>query len=433
MALKFRYEERMIFIVLILIITDITIFLDVPILRQTLAFLCFTIIPGLLVLHVLKLNKIDFLKKFILSIGLSLAFLIFFGLFINQLSLYVGVSEPLSTSVLVISFTILLILLSLIAYIINKSDSDIFYVSDVGKYLESGRLYSPMLASILFPFLAVFGTYLMNTQKNNIILMIMLFLIPLYIVLVVHLRNRIPKITYPVALYMISISLVLMHSLTSNYLNGRDVQMEYYTFRLVAESLYWSMDNYQYILNATLSTSLLPTIYWALLGINQILVYKVVYQLIWAVVPLICYILFSKYVNELYAFLASIFFISQMPFIFGLQSALRSELGILFFALAILILFDDVCGKLQKKILFIVFISGMIVSHYAVSYISLIVLTLYFLFIEIFTKHFKMKYRINARIILLIFALIYLWYSQITSSHFSNLVNFFENTVKLWA
>ena len=123
----------------------------------------------------------------------------------------------------------------------------------------------------------------------------MLFLIPIYVAVIVYLRNRIPKITYPIAIWMISLSLLLMHGLTSHYIIGRDVHEEFYTFRIVSDNLLWSMSNYRSIETACLSISLLPTVYKSLLDINGQYIYKLVYQLIFSVTPLVSYILFKKY------------------------------------------------------------------------------------------------------------------------------------------
>ena len=91
-------------IIAILIVTDLAILLNIPFIRQILGFLFLTILLGLLILQVLKLNKIDFLEKFILTWGLSLSFLMFFGLLINNLSLSLGYETPLATIPLLISF-----------------------------------------------------------------------------------------------------------------------------------------------------------------------------------------------------------------------------------------------------------------------------------------------------------------------------------------
>lgn len=432
--MKFGAKEWLALLLSILLLTDITIFLNIPILRQVLAFLCFTTVPGLLILHILKLNEIEFLKKFVLSIGLSIAFLMFVGLLLNQLYLAVGFSKPLSTSSLVISFTIILTILSFIAYKRNKEDLDLSGVSNIRFDLKKNQFISPLLFPIIFPFLAVFGTYLMNTEGNNIILMVMLFLIPAYIVFVVYLRNRIPKITYPIAILAIGTALLLMHGLTSHYLNGTDVHVEYYAFRVVGYNLHWSMSNYPHVLTACLGTSLLPAIYWSLMDINQLYIYKLVYQIICALTPLVCYVIFKKYVNESYAFLAAFFFMAQMSFISGLQSAIRTELAILFFALAMMLFFDDEIDKLKKRILFILFMFAVIVSHYTTCYIFFFMILAFWLVTNAMQmprkNPFKFKYSVTAASVSIFFAMIFFWYSQVTVTAFDTLTSYVSNTFR---
>ena len=97
MVSKFGPKEWFAFIITLLLLTDLTIILNIPFLRQILGFLFLTILPGLLILQILKLNKIEFLEKFILMWGLSISFLMLFGLLINNLSLNLGYETPLST------------------------------------------------------------------------------------------------------------------------------------------------------------------------------------------------------------------------------------------------------------------------------------------------------------------------------------------------
>jgi uncharacterized membrane protein len=417
-------------LIVVILFVDLIIFLDIPFLRQIFAFLCFTTIPGFLIIQILKLTKIEFLKKIVLSVGLSIAFLLFFGLFINQLYLAIGLFKPLSTNSLAISFTVILTILSFIAYKRNKDDFNLSDILNVKFDIKKDQLISPYIFPIIFPFLAIFGTYLMNATANNMILVVMLFLIPIYVVLIVWLRNKIPKTTYPVAIYTIALALLLMHGLTSNYVNGRDVHMEYYAFRVVAINGYWSMSNFHHVLTACLSTSLLPTIYWSLLSINKLYIYKVIYQMIWAVTPLVCYIIFKKYVGELHAFLASLFFIFQMSFIFGLQSAMRTELAIFFVALAMMVFFDDKIDKPSKKLFFLIFIFSVIISHYSTAYVFFIIFVLFWLvtgLLKNFSK-FKFKYPITGTVLFLFFSVIFMWYSQITDIAFTQGVRFVRET-----
>ena len=360
-------------LVAIIVLADLVILLNIPLLRQILGFLCFTIIPGLLILHILKLNKIEFLKKFVLSIGLSVSFLIFAGLLVN--SFYPLILKPLSLEPILISFNVILIVLAFIAYRRNKNDFDITDVFNFKLDLR-GRLASPLIFPIIFPFMAVFGTHLMNTEGNNIILLAMLSLIPAYVVAVVILRDKVPEATYPVAIWMIGMSLLLMHGLTSYHLMGRDVHIEFYCFRLALSDFHWDISQYYNGYNACLSVTILPMIYHTLSNINSEYIFKMFFGLIGSITPLGVYIISKKYIGKRYAFFASLLLIFQLAFIYSMQSSTRQEIATLFFVLAILILFDVEVDKLSKKILFLIFMFSVVVSHYTTAYIFFILMAM---------------------------------------------------------
>jgi uncharacterized membrane protein len=50
----------------LIFLTDLAILLNIPFLRQVLGFLFLTILPGLLIFQILKLNKTDSTEKFVL-------------------------------------------------------------------------------------------------------------------------------------------------------------------------------------------------------------------------------------------------------------------------------------------------------------------------------------------------------------------------------
>ena len=413
----------------ILIVTDLTILLNIPFLRQILGFLCFTIIPGILILHILRLNKIEFLKKFVLSVGLSVAFLMFAGLLVN--SFYPVILKPLSLMPILISFNIILIVLAFVAYERNKNDFDIKDVLNFKLDLKN-KLTSPLIFPVLFPFMAVFGTYLMNTQGNNIILLAMLFLIPLYVVAIVFLKDKIHEATYPVAIWMIGISLLLMHGLTSYHLMGRDVHTEFYCFRLTLSNFHWDISKYYNSYNACLSVTILPMVYHTLSNIDDEYIFKLFFGLIGSITPLVIYIISKKYIGKRYAFFASLLIIFQLAFIYSMQSSTKQEIATLFFVLAILFLFDVEVDKLNKKILLLIFMFSVVVSHYTTAYIFFILMAMILLTLSsrsFFTTEKASKF-ITVGITVLFFIMIFFWYSQVTQVPFNAGVNFFEQTFK---
>ena len=103
--------------------------LNIPFLRQIIGFIFLTILPGLLILQILKLNKMGLTEKFVLSVGLGVSFLMFFGLLVNNLSLYFGYETPLATIPLLISFNLAFIGLAIIGYVINAEPIFSFPIS----------------------------------------------------------------------------------------------------------------------------------------------------------------------------------------------------------------------------------------------------------------------------------------------------------------
>ncbi len=416
-------------LIAIIVLADLVILLNIPLLRQILGFLCFTTVPGLLILHILKFNKIEFLKKFVLSVGLSVAFLMFAGLLVN--SFYPLILKPLSLDPILISFNVILLILIFIAYKRNRNDFDVKDVFNFKLDLK-GKLASPLIFPIIFPFMSVFGTYLMNTQGNNIILLAMLFLIPAYVVAVVYLRERIPDATYPVAVWMIGMSLLLMHGLTSYHLMGRDVHTEFYCFRLALSNFHWDISKYYNSCNACLSVTILPMVYHTLSNINGEYIFKLFFGLIGSITPLGIYIISKKYIGKRYAFFASLLLIFQLAFIYSMQSSTKQEIATLFFVLAILVLFDVEVDKLSKKILFLIFMFSVVVSHYATAYIFFILMAMILLTLSsrsFFTTEKASKF-ITAGITVLFFSVIFFWYSQVTQAPFNSGVNFFEQTFR---
>lgn len=421
-------------LIAIVILTDIMILLNVPLLRQILGFLCFTIIPGILIIHILKLDKIEFLKKFVLSIGLSITFLMFAGLFVN--SFYPIISKPLSLPPVFISFNILLMVLAFIAYKRNKDNFDTKDVFNFKIDLKD-KLTSPLIFSLLFPFMAIFGTYLMNTQENNIILLAMLFLIPAYVVVVVYWRDRIHEATYPVAIWMIGMALLLMVGLRSNNLASGVCNAEYYFFQATLNSSHWDNSLITKILsdyNACLSVTILPAIYQIFLEMQEVYIFKLIFNLLGSIVPLTTYVIFRKYMHAHHAFISSIFFMAQYPFISMLGwLGFRQLIALLFFVLAMLIFFDDKINVLIKKILFLIFVVSLIISHYTTAFIFFIILFLYWSIINlknVTSKFIGIKSKnITAVTVILFFVLIFFWYGQITSAPITNVALFIKNNL----
>jgi len=78
-------QGLLIYIFMFLAVLSLSIIFNIPVLRQILGFIFLTLIPGWLILRIMKLNKLGLTAKFVVSVSLSIAFIMFTGLLIDTL------------------------------------------------------------------------------------------------------------------------------------------------------------------------------------------------------------------------------------------------------------------------------------------------------------------------------------------------------------
>ncbi|MCL0097958.1 DUF2206 domain-containing protein, partial [Dehalococcoidia bacterium] len=455
-------KRFLLFTLIFLLATNLSILLDIPVLRQVLGFAFFTVIPGLLILYILKLNKIGLTEKFVLSVGLSISFLIFAGLFINTIFPFFGYDRPLTTNSLLISFSVIILILLVIAYLRNRDD----WFVKLSDFKLNTTEKAFLLLPALFPLLSILGMRIMNITDNNTMLMVLLFLIPAYVVFIAVKHNWVPDRVYAPIILLTSISLVLLLGLRSSFIIGVDAHLEYYLFRQTFCNGLWQIGVIGGPLDAVLSVSILPTIYHSFLNTDSQYLFKVLYPILFSISPVIAYLISKKYIENRYAFLASFLFMSQTMFLWTTFNP-RTSLAILFFALAIMTLLLSNLGELNKKLLFIVFAFSCILSHYSTAYIFFFILLFTWLGMQIIPRLIPLQRRptllsnpstggnlsnatdqatataatlemrqpllrnlVTFGIVTIFFALIFFWYSQVTGVAFDVGVRFVSTSLQ---
>ena len=360
---------------------------DIPIFRQVIGFIYLTFLPGICILRILKIHNLGTTKTLLYSVGLSLAFVMFGGVFINILLPHIGILRPITTLPLTVAFTILILILAGVAY---KRDRD-FQSSEVTPIGMREWLSPPYLFLFLFPFLAILGALIVTFYQNNTLLLILITLICITPILVAF-GKFIPEKSYPFAILMIAISLLLHTTLVSMYPMLWSVDGEYYFQNLVVTSGWWDAQHMS-VVNGCLSVTMLAPIYSAILNMDSIWLFKVIYQLIFSLVPLALFTVYAKQTTTKIAFLASFFFMSVMYFYGEATLLRRQEIAWLFFALLILLMIDRKLNLSQKTVLSIIFSSSIVVSHYSVSYLYMIFLITGCLFFAAVTSNFGIDLR----------------------------------------
>lgn len=457
---KMRNNNTLLILVVFIITTVMSVHADIPIIRQITSTIFLTFLPGWLILHLLKLNSLSQTSKFVLSVGLSIAFVMFAGLIINTIYPLLGYDGPLSMPSIIATFSVLLLIMTFVAWLRNGNDFTLRLENLKLNVKEKAYLLLPAL----FPLISIIGMRVMNTTDNNVLLLALLAVITAYIIFLVIRRHDVTERVYPLIILCISVSLVLLLGLRSNNIIGTDVHAEYYFFQLTQNQMRWQIFEQGNPLSACLSITLLPAIYKALLNFDSVMLMKILYPLIFAVSPLIIFTISRKYMNGLYAFLAAILLFTTTVY-FDSAANPRTTLAILFFGLAVMVIYHEQISDYNKKLLFIIFAFACTVSHYATTYIFLLVFILTWLLTIIIRrlqrreketvapsknnsllpssktnrhaadydekslKPSTIKTHIAFTTLMLFFAMLFFWYGQLSSAAFTSGVEFISETL----
>ncbi|MFC1872237.1 DUF2206 domain-containing protein [Chloroflexota bacterium] len=345
---------------------------DILILRQVVGFVFLSLVPGFLILRIVKLHHMGIVEYLLYSVGLSIAFVMFLGYFINLLLPLIGISEPISTLPLMLTINFCMLIFCVIAY---KQKDPTRNSSSIS--IRCSELFSPpVLVLLLLPILSALGANLVYLHQGNTVLLILLSLIAL-IVIIVAFSKFIPSKLYPLAIITISIAVLWHWALISPDIPGSDVVREHAYQTLILENSFWNTNFGASNLNAMLSVVMLGPIYSLMLNLDLAWVLKIIYTLLFSLVPLALFEVYRRQFNKKTAFFGAFFFLS-MPVFFTLTPGARQPIAEIFFALTILLFQSKKTPLIQKSFLLTIFGFSMVVSHYAISYIFLLYLLLTF-------------------------------------------------------
>lgn len=401
-------------VLIVQFVTCATIVLDVPVMRQVIGFIYLSFVPGVILLRVLRIHKINAIETILLSAGLSTAFLMFVGLFVNELYPLAGILNPLLPQPLLTTIISITLVFSALAYITDRSFSN-----RVATKVEFCKL---VLLLFCLPFLSILGATLVNNSSNNSLSLLLVILISGLIVLSAFSKKMIPSRSYPSALLAIAVALLFLLSFTSIYIIGYDINLEYYVFRLTKTSFHWSsivpsanLECSTY--NAMLSITILPTIYSYTLNMDGTWIFKLIYPLIFSLVPLGLYQIYQKQVGERAAFLSAFFFISFNTFFDEMLGLTRQMIAELFFVLLILLLLDREITQQKKVVLSLIFGAALVVSHYSLSYMFMFFILVACLFLPLFKNVIVERDRtLNWFFVSIYLIMAFSWYTYTSAS-----------------
>ncbi|MFF5291488.1 DUF2206 domain-containing protein [Paractinoplanes globisporus] len=180
------------------------------------------------------------------------------------------------------------------------------------------------------------------------------------------------------AVYLLALAVLFATSLRGAAVTGHDIKLEYRVFTDVLDSGRWQSHSMFVGYNSCLSITLLPTILARVSGIAALDVFRVCFQMLFAIVPVGVFLVARRFIRPPYAVLAAGLFVAFPAFVNDMPMLNRQEIALIFFTVLILLVTrarQEVSAlRLPYAVLLVALLGGLAVSHYSTAYVAVALL-----------------------------------------------------------
>jgi uncharacterized membrane protein len=217
--------------------------------------------------------------------------------------------------------------------------------------------------------LVVAGANRLNNGAGDGLTLAALATVTLTLILLLRWARTVRDSAAAAVIYLLSLAVLLSTSLRGWSVTGHDIQEEYRVFQLTAAHGRWDMAYFHDAYNACLSITVLPTELDRITGVDGAYVYKVFFQLVFALVPVLVYVIARRYASPFHAVLAVAYFIGFPTFFTDMPFLNRQETAFLFVAVAILVITSPALNSRQRQLGLLLAGAGVELSHYSTMYV----------------------------------------------------------------
>ncbi|WP_123538507.1 DUF2206 domain-containing protein [Halosimplex salinum] len=343
--------------------------LPLPVVRPVVTVVYLTFVPGYLLLRIVGVTDTSHVETVIYSVGLSLVSLMGVGVVANFALRQVGVVRPVSEGPMVLSVGAFVCVLTWVYF--TRVEADRWATVD------TRQLTSPTVLTLaLLPLAGIYGGLILTRFGDNTLLIVLYGAVLVVPVLVV--AGRLPDHLLPYVVWIVALSLLLQNTLSGHFLAWGDSPKEASLALNVVRDGYWDpalapSHGNKY---AMLRIVFLHPIYALFTDLKFVWVFKLVHPLIFSLTPVALYHAYEQYLEERAAFLSVFLYVSLFSYFVVLSRNTRTATALFFVSLFAAMVASDRIPFARRKILGILFVAGVVVSHYGVSYMFMLALVL---------------------------------------------------------
>jgi uncharacterized membrane protein len=343
---------------------------QLPVLRLMAGVWLVLVLPVFLVARKLTWHPLmSGTERHLYSLAIVILGLMVGGFVLNALLPHIGVARPLDRVPVLVALTA-----ALTGLVLWRRDRNAFTVGRIRLDAFYDRVRVNWLVgevSLCLVFISVVGAIRLNNGASGAVATVGLIGELLLLTALMVYNGRFSEAAKLWCVYFVSLAMLFMTSLRGWYVTGHDIQREYRIFEITSGTGYWDIEHFRTAYNACLSLNILPTIIQRMSGVPELMVFKVLVQVIFAFCPVIVYLISRRFASSFTAMLGTVLFVAFPGFFSDMPFIIRQEIAFLFFGLAILVATDRRAGIRWRRGLFFVFALGIVLSHYSTTYIMI--------------------------------------------------------------
>lgn len=179
-----------------------------------------------------------------------------------------------------------------------------------------------------------------------------------------------------------------------DYATFGDAQREFIVYQHFIDIGRWELVLEHGLLSSCLPSTIVPALIQRMIGVDPMLVYKWYSIIILPVLPVLVFLLASRFLRKLHALWAALFFMAQIYFIEA-PAYTRVEIALMAFALILLVIYGKLkCADRWKMAALVILAALLVISHYGMTFMifPLLLATGLTLVILKLLKHYKGTY-----------------------------------------
>jgi uncharacterized membrane protein len=316
------------------------------------------VVPGAILLRALRVPGHTVFSFPVYVPCASLIVLFGSGLAVDLIGPLVGVAAPLRAGPLLVGLEV--VCLALLAASANAPSSVAIPWRSLA---QPARLAWPFI----LPLVAAAGALRLNSGHGAGVAVVATAACGIALTTAMLVASRLDKSLLAVILYAACLAMMWSVSLRGALAPGFDIASEYYNLHQTVLTGIWHTAHPGNAYGAMLSVTVMPAELHFLSGVPDLLVFKVVYPAIGALLPVAVFGLARRILSPPWAFAAATFVLAQE--FGGLAGIARQEIATVLFAALLAAVLDARIRRRSQWVLVALLGLAMAVSHYSTTYI----------------------------------------------------------------